>query len=197
MATIFDLKYGGGAGVPSPWRSALLPASFKGARFHCDTNTIESGRRFVEHEFPKKELPYAEDMGRRAKGFTLRGYIIVFPYENQGDSNPLHRLDYRTARDTLRAALETEGIGQLVLPTARNVEYVLCASYKLTEEDQRGGYCTFDMTFMEAGIDWQQMVADTDTTDQLVQAGDDMIQSSIDVLNAMKPLSDITSGSGL
>jgi len=92
MASIFDLRYGR-QHLPSPWRSSLLPASFMGARFHCDTNTIESGRRFVEHEFPKKELPYAEDMGRRAKSFSLRGYIIVFPYENADDDNPLHRLD--------------------------------------------------------------------------------------------------------
>ena len=59
-----------------------MPASFNGARFHCEANARESGRRIVEHQFPKKELPYAEDMGRAAREFTVRGYCIVFPYDS-------------------------------------------------------------------------------------------------------------------
>ena len=56
--------------LPSAWRGSLLPASFNGARFHTETNSRESGRRIVEHQFPKKELPYAEDMGRQAREFN-------------------------------------------------------------------------------------------------------------------------------
>ncbi|MCA1457709.1 DNA circularization N-terminal domain-containing protein [Bradyrhizobium sp. BRP22] len=52
-------------------------------------------RRIVEHEFPKKELPYAEDMGRSAREFTVRGYCNVYPYDSE---IVLFRRDYRLAR---------------------------------------------------------------------------------------------------
>ena len=75
MSTILELASG------MAWRSRLMPAKFRGARFHVDTGVRESGRRIVPHEFPKRDVPYAEDMGRRAREFTVRGYIIVYPSE--------------------------------------------------------------------------------------------------------------------
>jgi hypothetical protein len=30
--------------------------------------------------------------------------------------------------------------------------YVVCTRYRLTEEERFGGYCTFDMSFVEYGI---------------------------------------------
>ena len=40
---------------------------------------MEGGRRIVMHEFPKKDIGYPEDMGRRARRFSVRGYIINLP----------------------------------------------------------------------------------------------------------------------
>ena len=48
------------------WRSKWMPAKFRNARFHVESAVRESGRRIVSHEFPKRDVPYAEDMGRRA-----------------------------------------------------------------------------------------------------------------------------------
>src|SRR6201993_402703 len=109
MTTIFELT----PGVPS-WRDDWVRATYNGAPFHCEANSRESGRRIVEHEFPKKELPYAEDMGRHAREFTIRGYCIVFPYDSE---LTLYQRDYRIPRDALIAQLETEGPGVLQLPT--------------------------------------------------------------------------------
>ena len=61
-----------------------MPARFRNARFHVDSAVRESGRRIVPHEYPKKDVPYAEDMGRRAREFTIRGYIIVYPRNVDG-----------------------------------------------------------------------------------------------------------------
>ena len=85
----------------SPWRKDLQPASFRGAFFHVETNSKENGRRIVVHEFPKKDLPYAEDMGRRAYEFSVRGYCIVYPKDLVGERNELYRRDYRIARNRL------------------------------------------------------------------------------------------------
>jgi prophage DNA circulation protein len=129
------------------WRSSLRRASFRGAQFHVDTGVRESGRRVVNHEFPKRNTPYAEDMGRRGREFTVRGYIIVYPRDT-GDL--LQQKNYIPARDSLILALETDGSANLQLPTL-GVLNVMCQRYRVTEEDKLGGYCVFDMTFTEFG----------------------------------------------
>jgi prophage DNA circulation protein len=129
------------------WRDELLPASFRGALFHVQLGTKESGRRIALHEFPKKDTPYAEDMGRRARAFTVRGYCIVFPTDTD---IPLYRRDYRVARDQLITELEQSDPGVLQLPTIEPVT-VVCPQYRWSEEERAGGFCIFDMTFVEFG----------------------------------------------
>lgn len=139
MAAISDL--------PSAWRGDLLPASFRNATFHVETGSREGGRRVVMHEFPKKELPYAEDMGHRAVEFSVRGYVIQFPRDTQA---PLYQRDYRNPRNALLQELETGGSGRLQLPTLAPMT-VRVTRYRLTEEQRMGGMCVFDMTFVELG----------------------------------------------
>lgn len=132
-----------------PFRDALMPASFRGAMFHVEAGGKESGRRIVLHEFPKKDPPYAEDMGRRAFAFTVRGYCITYVRDTQF---PLYSKDYRRARDLLITELELEGPGVLQLPTHVQPVAVVCQQYRITEEEKLGGYCVFDMQFVEYGI---------------------------------------------
>ncbi|MCA6104936.1 DNA circularization N-terminal domain-containing protein [Bradyrhizobium sp. WSM 4400] len=99
----------------------------------------ESGRRIVEHEFPKKELPYAEDMGRQAREFNVRGYCIVYPSDSE---ILLFRRDYRQARNLLIDVLEDERPGVLQLPI-QPPQLVVCSRYRITEEERFGGYCAF------------------------------------------------------
>jgi len=132
------------------WRSRWMPAKFRNARFHVETAVRESGRRVVPHEFPKRDLPYAEDMGRRQREFTVRGYIIVYPRNIDGPGLELYRKNYIDARDVLIAALETEGPAMLQLPLLGLLE-VACTRYRVTEENRTGGYCAFDMSFTEFG----------------------------------------------
>ena len=132
------------------WRSKMMPAKFRDCRFHVETAVRESGRRIVPHEFPKRDLPYAEDMGRRQREFTVRGYIIVYPRDLQGPGLDLYAKNYIPARDKLIAALETEGPAVLQLPLLGMLE-VACTRYRVTEESRLGGYCVFDMSFTEYG----------------------------------------------
>jgi prophage DNA circulation protein len=132
--------------LPSAWRGELMIARFRDAEFHVDSNSRENGRRIVTHEYPKKDIPYSEDMGRRAKEFSIRGYCIVYP----NDTDTLFQRDYRRPRDNLIRALEQESRGVLVLPTLGSL-VVVCTKYRVSEESKRGGYCTFDMDFVEFG----------------------------------------------
>ncbi|WP_028167560.1 DNA circularization N-terminal domain-containing protein [Bradyrhizobium elkanii] len=158
MATIFDL--------PTAWRNRYMPASFRNARFHCEVNSREGGRSIVEHVFPKKELPYAEDMGRVARTFSIRAYCMVYPYDDAAN-DILYRRDYQLARNRLIAALEEEGPGRLRLPTLGD-QIVVCPRYRITEEEKLGGYCVFDITFQEQGLDPQTWTPAIDTAGKLL-----------------------------
>src|SRR5262245_63838069 len=133
MAAITDIKV--------PWRDELLPARFRNALFHVEVGSRENGRRIVVHEFPKRDEPYAEDMGRRAIEFTVRAYCITYP---RNTDEPLYSRDYRDARNRLVTELETEGDGVLQLPTLPPMT-VVCQRYRLTAEAPPGGYRVFHM----------------------------------------------------
>jgi hypothetical protein len=147
VSTIRDLARPQGAYPGSPWRNRLLPARFDDSLFHVESGSREGGRRIVVHEFPKKEWPYAEDMGRKATEFTVRGYIIQFPYDSGID---LYSRDYTIARNRLQERLDTGGSGILQLPLQDPME-VVCTRYRMTEEERLGGYVTFDMQFVDQG----------------------------------------------
>jgi prophage DNA circulation protein len=146
--------------IGNPWRDSLMPASFRGAEFHCEADSIEGGRRLVQHQFPKRDLNYCEDMGHQAFSWSVRGYCIVYP-SNVAGSN-LYQRDYRTARDALFQVLADGQAGVLQVPTLPPMN-VWCQRFRLTEEEKLGGYCMFDMTFFEAGTETYAL-EDTRTT---------------------------------
>jgi hypothetical protein len=164
MTTIRDL--------PSGWRDQLMPADFDGNPFHVESDAIQNGRRIVLHEFPKKDLPYAEDMGRSAFTFTVRGYCIQYPMDLQA---PLYLRDYRVARDLLAERLSQGGPGLLQLPTATVAlppMYVVCTQHSVSEEQRLGGFCVFDMRFTEVGAPPFQPALDAKV--QMLQRSDAM-----------------------
>ena len=118
------------------WRDQLRPASFRGVRFYIEIGSRAGGRRIALHEYSKRDQPYAEDMGRRARKFQITGYLI----------GP----DYLIDRDSLIEALELESPGRLVHPTLGEFE-VVNDEFGAVERRERGGYVEMDMRFLEAG----------------------------------------------
>jgi prophage DNA circulation protein len=166
--------------IKLPFRDEWLPASFRGAMFHVETGSKESGRRIVVHEFPKRDIPYAEDMGRRTMEFSVRGYCITFPVDTSID---LYRRDYRVARDALIAALETEGPGTLQLPTIKPM-LVVCPQYRWSEEARSGGFCVFDMSFVEYGL--APSAAEDSTRDNLIGDSEALRQRVLTVMTNLE-----------
>lgn len=169
MSTIRDLSVSGGKlALPqasAKWRDEWLPANFDGFPFHVEAGGTEGGNRIVTHQFPKKDVPYSENMGRKAREWTVRGYIVVYPNNSDGG---LYQRDYRVARDNLRIRLDMGTPGVLQLPTfKRDPMVVVCTRYRLSEEEKSGGYCTFDMTFVEFGA--RPFTPQIDPSDELFQ----------------------------
>lgn len=135
------------ADIQNPWRDRLLsiPASFRNVIFHVESGSRSSGQRTVLHEYPKRDIPYAETMGRHARRLQFSGYLIYRPL------NPMY--EYVSQRDLLVAALEQEDAGQLTHPVLvpNTSLLVMCERYSFTETREKGGYSQFEMSFVEAG----------------------------------------------
>jgi prophage DNA circulation protein len=129
----------------NPWRDMLKQqASFRGVIFHVETGARLSGRRTVVHEYPKRNDPYAEDMGRAARRFHFQGYLIYRP------SNALY--EYTSQRYALYSALENDDPGRLVHPVfCPGGWMVMCERFTMLENRTRGGFTEFEMQFVEAG----------------------------------------------
>jgi prophage DNA circulation protein len=124
------------------WRDNLVPASFRGAVFHVETSSRASGRRTVVHEYPKRNSPYAEDMGRSAIRWQITGYLIL---RDKGIAGNL-----LTQIADMINALEADGPGVLIHPTLGEM-MVMTERYSYSDKRTAGGYVEFDMQFVEAG----------------------------------------------
>jgi len=145
-----------------PWRAELQPASYNGAGFFVRVQTRGGGRRIANHEYPKRDTPYAEDMGRKSRRFTVTGYVINGPLT----------IDYRIDRDILVSALEAEGPGNLILPTGlvrAGETRVTIENFSVSEREDRGGEAVFEMVFLEAGINTATIVS-VDTQGQVTSS---------------------------
>lgn len=131
------------------WRDQLRPASFRGVPFYVKSADTEEGRRGVLHEYPLRDDPFVEDMGRKAGEFTLEAIIV-------GE-------DYFPARDALRDALKQPGAGELVHPTLGRMKVALVAPVRFVESlVDEGGMARFTLRFTETAENTQP-AADTNT----------------------------------
>jgi prophage DNA circulation protein len=170
------------------WRAQLVKGSFRGAYFHCEAYGMESGRRIVMHQFPKKDLPYAEDMGHAAIGWSVRAYCITYPINLQNDKTQLYQRDYRIGRNSLITALENGSPGWLQTPTIPGL-WCLVQRYRISEEEKLGGFCTFDMSFIEYGRQPFQLAQDTQG--ELLQLSSTVDQQIQQQLGAAQQVQDI------
>jgi len=142
----------------------LVGASFRGVPFFVDASERGGGRRAVVHEFPLRDEPFVEDLGRKARQFRVDGYVI-------GD-------DYLAQRDALLAALEDEaGPGELVHPY-HGVKSAICVSLAVRETRADGGMATFAIEFAEAPAQAPVPVEVVDATEQVADSADAAIEAA-------------------
>jgi len=129
------------------WRDELRPASFRGVHFKVRSTEDSFGRRQVRHEFPQRDRPYTEDMGRKADEFVVEGYLL-------GD-------DYNVARDRLvEACRDQTGPGTLIHPYLGE-RTVTCQGLRVRHSTEDGRMCVIAMTFVEEGDPIGDVIEDT------------------------------------
>ncbi|WP_454908380.1 DNA circularization protein [Variovorax gossypii] len=125
-------------------------ASFRGVPFKTKEAEIGVGRRGVLNEYPLRDEPFTDDLGRRARLYRVDGHLV----------GP----DYLAQRDALIEAFETKGPGELVHPRYGTVWVSLHDDYvRFRESDTERGIARFTAVFVE-DTDNQQPSTEADTS---------------------------------
>jgi len=113
----------------------LIGASFRGIPFFVEAAQHTGGRRTETHEFPGRDDPWVDDLGKRAHTFSVDGYVV-------GD-------DYVAQQTALIEALEdVEGPGELIHPyLGRKV--AICSGFTMRSSSAEGRMVRFSIDFSE------------------------------------------------
>ena len=110
--------------------------SFRGVPFLVPRRERTGGRRVVVHEFPGRDEPVVDDLGRQARRFPLEAYVL-------GDN-------YLQQKRALQDALEAAGPGRLVDPYERGDITAVCVGWSVQERAEEGRMARFSLEFVEA-----------------------------------------------
>jgi prophage DNA circulation protein len=135
----------------------VIGASFRGVAFLVESAELAGGRRTVKHEYPLRDEPFVEDMGRQARAFTVEGYVL-------GD-------DYVSERDSLIDALETEGPGELRHPYF-GTRRVIATSFRVRESSADGRMARVSIEFQETPAQAVNPAASSGTAEALTASAD-------------------------
>lgn len=156
------------------YRESLQIAEIGGVKFHASAADTGVGRRTVVHEFPGRDTPFCEDMGKAASDFVLDGFLV-------GE-------DYLDRKNELIRVLIKEGPHTLIHPSMGTLQVSLVSKARLREQFiERRGMVTFSLSFVEAGneaqpttvVDTQQAVEDA--CDDCYAAMEDDFASSFSI----------------
>ncbi|MDB2704918.1 DNA circularization N-terminal domain-containing protein [Pseudomonadota bacterium] len=144
------------------FRDQLQSGSFRGVPFYTLTVEGEIGRRVVTHEYPNRDKPYNEDLGRASRGFTVECYV-------SGDS-------YMVDRNALTEALEAKNSGTLIHPFWGEMQ-AQAVTTRIKESSDQEGVAYFSIKFIEAG-DNENPASNNDTAALIDLSADDLLDAA-------------------
>lgn len=124
----------------SLFSSKLRKASYNGVNFEVTASTIKFGRRTVTHEYPQRDEPYTEDLGRSARTFDITGFIVGETYISQT----------KRLLKALEASSKNNEPGKLVHPWMGTLSVCLNSQPKV-DWNLEQGITNITLSFVEAG----------------------------------------------
>ncbi|WP_312584960.1 DNA circularization N-terminal domain-containing protein [Atlantibacter sp.] len=119
------------------WKDRLQDASFRGVPFKVEDESSPVGRRVETHEYPNRDKPYTEDIGKITSRPSFSAYVV-------GD-------DCFDQRDRLIEALNKPGPGTLIHPTYGEMNVCVDGEIRVSTTKNEGRMVRFDLKFVEAG----------------------------------------------
>jgi prophage DNA circulation protein len=123
----------------------IIDGFFKGIPIRIDSGSIAGGRKFAKKEFPNRDTQTIDDLGLRPRAYTLQ--IVVAPRTTVSGGVTLTQQDYFNYRDSLLAAIEDKGPGELIHPLYGRVPNVVATTYALSEDFTDFGRSRITVTF--------------------------------------------------
>ena len=145
------------------WRDQLLPASYRGISFLIEQAAVPVGQKGQLHEFPQRDEPYFEALGKQAQVHRMSAWVI-------GD-------DCFERRDKLQEALQTQGSGELVHPWLGRM-LVKAGECELTHDRREGGVARFELTFYP-DAPRKFPTATANTRQQVVKSSEGLLESAL------------------
>ncbi|WP_339521839.1 DNA circularization protein [Pseudomonas sp. EL_65y_Pfl2_R96] len=145
------------------WRDDLLPASFRGISFLIPQASVPIGMKGQLHEFPQRDEPFFEQLGKQSQVHRLTCWII-------GD-------DCFERRDKFLEAIQTPGAGELVHPWLGRMQ-VKAGEGDMTHDFQQGGMVSFSVTFYP-DTPLKFPTAKVNSQQQVVKASDSLLDSAL------------------
>lgn len=137
------------------WRDRLERAAFRGFEFLTDAHDAKGGRRLVVSEFPSADIPQVEDLGTKAGEWRLNAYFLGS--------------DYDLERNGFLARLQAPGADWLTHPWL-GLLWVRAHTWSVHESNDRQGFCTVSVDFVEGGESLQPVPDAVDVAWEDVQA---------------------------
>lgn len=119
------------------WIDNLQDASLRGVPFKVEEDEATFGRRVQVHEYPNRDKPWAEDLGRATRRFSVQAYLI-------GD-------DFFEQRNRLIEAIEKPGACTLVHPFYGEMTITVDDAVRVSHSVGEGRMCRVSFSFIEAG----------------------------------------------
>lgn len=129
----------------SDFTDSLQQASFRGIPFGVYAHEQRFGRRQAVHEYPNRDKPWAEDMGRSTRPFTITGFLVT-------DSLVYGGGDVIDQFKQMAAAAETKGPGTLIHPLLGTLQVsVLDGGLAIAGRWDEGRKLEFTLSCIESG----------------------------------------------
>lgn len=119
------------------WLNDLLPASFRSVPFHVSSTSSEFGRRNQTHEYPLRDVPYTEDLGRSARKNKIEAFLV-------GD-------DHKEQAEKLAKAIEEDGAGTLIHPFLGELNVNIAGPAMVSDSVDNRRMSVVSFSFIEAG----------------------------------------------
>ncbi len=127
------------------WQDRLNKATYRGLPFAVYGGEARFGRRVALHEYPGRDAPYVEDLGRSTRRIRMSGFIV-------SNSSVYGGGDVLAQRDALVAAVEKSGPAKLMHPTLGELSVSIPdGGFSVVERWDRGRYFEISFIFIEAG----------------------------------------------
>lgn len=122
--------------MATPLSKDLRPASFRGVPFQVEGTDFAGGRRNEVHQYPKRDKPFVEDLGRSARELSFEAFVVG--------------ADYVAQANALLAAAEEGGPGALVHPWFGTLTVSLKDPARISFSTALG-YARVSLSFVESG----------------------------------------------